>query len=119
MHEIASKIESVTNSQGKYFPSFASVDSFRNRISAEGFKRGSEKDSGSEKSRPVSDSIRRISPTNPTQSQLAGALAKMPTVYRDVFQAIQSGQTVGDVAKARKLSVKAVENIMRRTMSFG
>jgi hypothetical protein len=104
-HGIASKIESVTGSQGKYIPSFASVDSFRNRISAEGFKRGSEKDSGSEKNRPVSyqaaesDTILRIFPTDPTQSELANALAKMPQVYQEIYQAIQSGQTVADVAK--------------------
>jgi hypothetical protein len=91
-HGIASKIESVTNSQGKYFPSFASVDSFRNRISAEGFKRGSEEDSGAEKSGPISDTILRISPTDPTQSELANALAKMPQVYQEIYQAIQIGQ---------------------------
>ncbi len=65
-----------------------------------------------------SDSILRISPTVPTQTQLSEALAKMPAVYREVYQAVTTGTSVADVAKARGLSMKAVENIMRRTMSF-
>jgi hypothetical protein len=72
----------------------------------------------SERFNPASDSILRISPTVPTQTQLSDALAKMPTVYREVYQAVTTGTSVADVAKARGLSIKAVENIMRRTMSF-
>lgn len=101
----------LTESEARAIARFRPADAVRSRIIAEGNAAGVQVDEKGTGERLGS------SPTPESSAAIQAALAKMPPIYRKVFEAVNSGSSAEEVMSQFNLSAKAVENILNQTRS--